>query len=373
MNTTDLAAQQKFVDYAVGHPHLVKAYDAALAAIRGANNGCQVVIVAGPTGVGKTRMAAGLCTSLKEDYANESGQNPEQIPVLYGNAVAAQGACFSWKDFYTRLLTRSGEPMTDKKLAIDRQQNLFADVTLAHYKQNSTADALRIAAENCLRLRKVRCLIIDEAHHMLMVRKNDMASLEFQFEAIKSLALETQTTIVLVGTYRLLDIRDLSGQLVRRSEIIHFPRYDCRDKDQKLQFAGVLKQFLEELPVKHSLSHVRDFRHFYNKTSGEIGILKDWLVRALNRYYQAKKKPGFDMDFLDRYALDNKALRTIATEALLGENKLADISEDALSQLYMGGLAVIPEEQVKPSAPQKKKGTVGRRSPHRDAVGVANV
>lgn len=371
MNATELAAQQKFVDYAVGHPHLVKAYDAALAAIRGANNGCQVVIIAGPTGVGKTRMAAGLRSNLKEEYACESSENPEQIPVLYGNAVAAQGASFSWKDFYTRLLTRSGEPLTDKKLAIDRQQNLFSDVTLAQYKQNSTADALRIAAENCLRLRKVRCLIIDEAHHMLMVKKNDMTSLEFQFEAIKSLALETQTTIVLVGTYRLLDIRDLSGQLVRRSEIIHFPRYDCRDEDQRQQFAGVLKQFLDALPVKHSLSPAHDFRHFYSKTSGEIGILKDWLVRSLNRYYQAEKKPDFDMKFLDRYALDNKALRTIATEALLGENKLADISEDTLSKLYMEGLPVILDVEKQSPAP-KKKANVGKRSPSRDSVGVAN-
>jgi len=87
---------------------------------------------------------------------------------------------------------------------------------------------LRTLGDFVLHAGHFEVMIIDEAHHMLMVRKNDMASLEFQFEAIKSLALETQTTIVLVGTYRLLDIRDLSGQLVRRSEIIHFPRYDCR-------------------------------------------------------------------------------------------------------------------------------------------------
>lgn len=371
MNTTDLEALRKFVDYAASHPHLTNAYEAACAAIRGANNGSQVVIITGPTGVGKTRLTTGLRRALRKDYADEVTENPDQLPVIYGNAVAAQGSSFSWKDFYTRLLTRSGEPLIDKKLQIEKQQNLFADMPLGHYKENSTADALRISVENCLRQRKVRCLIIDEAHHMLMV--NNPKRLEFQFEAIKSLALETQTTIVLVGTYRLLDIRELSGQLVRRSEIIHFPRYDCRVKEQRQEFAGVLKQFLKALPVEHTFNAVRDFKHFYNKSGGEVGILKDWLVRALNRYYQFDKKQPFDLVFLDRYALDNKALRTIAIEAMCGENKLADISEDELTSLFVNGLVSIQEPEPKSKPKPSKKRQIGVRKANRDIVGAEHV
>lgn len=368
MSPDDQRALQDFVAYTALHPNLSRANDAALAAIMGGNNGCQVVIITGPTGVGKTRLTTGLRRTLKDHYADEAKQNPGQIPVLYGNAVSAQGSSFSWKDFYTRLLTRSNEPMVDKKLMLDSQQNLFRSLPLGQFKENSTADALRISVENCLRRRKVRCLIIDEAHHILMVsKKGDKHRLEFQFEAIKSLALETQTTIVLVGTYRLLDIRDLSGQLVRRSEIIHFPRYDYRDGQDRKRFGSVLAQFLKKIPVQHELSAVRDFKHFYNKSAGEVGILKDWLVRALTRYYQFEKKRPFDHTLLDEFALDNKSLSTIATEAWLGEDKLRDIPEDNLEHLYAKGPFHLAD-----IAPIKNGGTgrkVGERRAKRDPVG----
>lgn len=370
MNSAEIEAESKFAEYTVSHPHIERAYRTALDAIRGANHSPQVVIIAGPTGVGKTRLAKSLYRQLGKDYKTESASSPEQIPVLFGNAVATLGASFSWKDFITRLLTRAGEPLTDKKLAIAEQQNLFADLPLIRFKENSTTDALRIALEKCLRERKVRTLIIDEAHHMLMVKnKSDRSTLEFQFEAIKSLALETQTTIVLIGTYRLLDIRDLSGQLIRRSEIIHFPRYDVRIEGQRKQFAAVLKQFLAKLPISHPFLVGRDLDHFYNKCCGEVGILKDWLVRALNRYYQSEKRPAFDHAFIDGYALANKALRTIATEALLGEEKLGDISEDELRKLYIEGIPQIPDGMQKP---QGKRPPPGRRKPARDPVGAPN-
>ena len=63
-----------------------------------------------------------------------------------------------------------------------------------------------------MRQRKARYFIIDEAHHMLMVKGAD--ALEHQFEAVKSLTLETDGIIVLCSTYKLLDIRDMSWQPV---------------------------------------------------------------------------------------------------------------------------------------------------------------
>lgn len=46
-----------------------------------------------------------------------------------------------------------------------------------------------------------------------------------QMNWIKSIANITNTTHVLFGTYELLNCCSLSGQLSRRSEDIHLPRY----------------------------------------------------------------------------------------------------------------------------------------------------
>ncbi|QBP77647.1 AAA family ATPase [Herbaspirillum huttiense] len=366
MKTQDM--QQKkmgFINYTVAHPHMRAALDTALAAVRAGGAGSSIVIVTGPTGVGKTTLARKLRQNLQADYQDIIDENPEQIPILYGNAVAAQGTSFSWKDFYSRLLKRSGEPLVERKLDIDHQQELFSDMPLARYRGNETADVLRQSVEICMRERKVRCLIIDEAHHILMV--NDPKKLEFQFEAIKSLAIQTGAVIVLVGTYRLLDIRDQSGQLVRRSEIVHLPRYDVNTPSDVAKFKTALLELLEKIPVAHKLNGEKDAKHFYVKTGGEIGILKDWLVRAVDRFYQAGAKK-FDLAFVDQYALDNKALRRIILEALEGEEKLRDIDENDLEALLMGE---VPRSANAVSKRGRSAGRVGERKPVRDPVGGA--
>jgi hypothetical protein len=193
---------------------------------------------------------------------------------------------------------------------------------------------------------------------------NNPKRLEFQFETLKSLAIETKATIVLVGTYRLLDIRDQSGQLVRRSEIIHFPRYDHRNMEGKIGFVQALNTLAGRLPLNEFPNLQANADEFYVRSVGCVGILKDWLSRAYARHLELNNK-NFDWKFIQGFAQPVKALETITAEALLGEEKVQDKPVADLMNLLNFGLPSV-------TGKSKKHGiVVGKRSPVRDPAGEA--
>ncbi|HEY8023082.1 MAG TPA: TniB family NTP-binding protein [Burkholderiaceae bacterium] len=219
--------------------------------------------------------------------------------------------------------------------------------------------------ENGLRNREVKVLIVDEAHHMFLAK--DRWKQKYSFEKIKTLAIETGVVIVLLGTYDLLDVRDHSAQLVRRSEIIHFPRYTCRAKEDRANFQGAVLALQRKLPMRSipNLLKMAGFLHL--KTCGLVGILKDWLSAALEIHLV--EGVAFDKALLERCAESNIGLRTIFAEAIFGETKMKDIPlEDLRSLVYAkhSAAAAPPKSEDNPKA---KRPDVGVRSPKRDPVG----
>jgi hypothetical protein len=103
-----------------------------------------------------------------------------------------------------------------------------------------------------------------------------------QLDVIKSIANRTQTVHVLYGTYDLLAFRNLNGQLSRRSIDVHFPRYRTDFADDRQAFIGVLRSLAQQLPLAEPPDLAADWEFLYERSIGCVGVLKQWLIRALS-------------------------------------------------------------------------------------------
>src|SRR5229473_1907925 len=117
--TLDLLAQppsvriQYFKDFAIAHPLLMEAKDRLWEAImESAPN--SIVIVLGPTGVGKTTLLAKIRQLLGANAAGGTAE-PGHLAVVAIEATPPESRTFSWRSHFKRLLLEMSEPLVDCK------------------------------------------------------------------------------------------------------------------------------------------------------------------------------------------------------------------------------------------------------------------
>ena len=362
----------------IGHPRLERAKQNALSLIDTTGEP-DIMIVTGPTGVGKTTLATKIEEQLLERSLTRMQSEKSHLPVISVDAVPPEKDMkFDWKDFYTRLLHAFSEPCVSQKQLFE--DHIYMEQPISPIYAMNTVAALRRAVENTMRLRGTRALIIDEANHLLMV---DQKLMRRQFEVIKSLSQKCNVTIILIGTYDLLQILEQSAQLVRRGRVVHMGRYDDYNPEDKLAFKSALYTFQCHMPFEiepNLIGHVNDF---YLKSAGCIGILKKWLNTAVKEGLNNELQT-IDWDFIVQYAHSNKSMQTVLNEAFIGESKLADIDIKELRHMLqshhhaVGNVlpkGVNADQTPLPNLPPDKKsiqGQVGKRKPVRDPTGVQN-
>jgi len=365
---------QKFRSTTVAHPRLMAKIEELMSEINNVEPG-DIIFLYGPTGVGKSTLGKNIKSRLDKEFRKEMGSDPSIIPVLLIEAPHPDGPKFSWKDHYRRALKTLGEPLISKK-QVDLR---YSESKWNEQDDRAAGHELRMVFENALEYRKVRVLLIDEAHHMARGASTKV-SLQGLLDYIKSQANLTKTIIVLIGTYELLALRNLSGQLSRRSTDIHFSRYRFDDADDQQIFFNVVESFFGKMPIPHKLDLTELNDKFYVNSAGCIGILSTWLKKALKLAVR-NKDPFIAIEHLEKTVLTLQQLMKITEELESGESLLKpDGNAEEIIRARLGLLspqakvnkndsAASIESKPKETRPKGRPPRVGKRKPARDKVG----
>ena len=364
-----------FAAKVVAHPRLVDAHRAVHDALR-QPTATSLIVLYGPTGVGKTTLRLRLEQQLITEALPALEKDTARVPVLAVEAIAPESGQFNWKDYYARALVALNEPLLDRKITVNAAVN--PDAVRPAIRRSASAPALRWVLEQCLRQRRVGVCLIDEAQHLKRLASG--RRLLDQMDTLKSLAATTGTMHVLIGTYELLGLTNLSAQLSRRTVEIHFGRYRATVDKDRLAFKSVLLTFQRQLPVSEEPDLVGLWERLYEGSLGCVGVLKSWLNRALADAI-AHEAVTLTRRHLDRQALPTRTLLNLAREITEGEAVLRDDPKgrDQLRSLLglpatsirktRSGLNVTGQATRDRTSRPRRTGRVARR-PTRDLVAM---
>ena len=360
----------RFRAYTVAHPRLVKAKDALMNAIRGAEPN-SLIFVFGPAGVGKTTLRLKTEQLITAELLNQLQEDRMRIPVASVEAVAPESGSFNWRDHYRRLLQQLDEPLIDYKVNRCPDGRYVQEGARFMPPSRAVGTEYRYAVEQAIRYRRPVAVMIDEAQHLGKIGSG--RRLLDQLDVIKSIANQTNTVHVLFGTYDLLALRNLNGQLSRRSIDVHFARYHAEIPEDRQVFINTVQSFEKELPFPDSSDLVSNWEYLYERSLGCIGILKQWLVRAATvALHEGSRK-------LATCSLESQALCMAQCEQLYaeianGELKLEDRSDAVVRFRDKLGLSANgPLKAVSPPVPRFHFRPPGQRLPARDTVGRVSV
>ncbi len=380
LNQPWTARIQYFRTYMMAHPCLVDAREALLNAIHEVPPN-SLILVLGPTGVGKTTLRAKIEQVLTSEMLPSLSADSGRIPVVSVECVAPEAGSFSWRDHFRRLLLQMEEPLVDYKIDPAAPVRVAKMVVRFTPSEKAIGAEYQHAVERALAFRRPAAVLIDEAQHL--AKMGSWRRLADQLDVIKSLANRTKTVHVLFGTYELLAFRNLSAQLSRRSIDIHFPRYRLVNPQDAKAFRTVLRSFEQQLPLREPPNLANEWEYLYERSVGCIGILKDWLMRAL---VSASRR---DSDSLTRKDLEAHAPSVaqcdkMLSEALEGEARLVESTEERSRLRARLGLSPNENNRVASNIAsvdtsaatadlRRNQRKPGQRRPIRDAVGSQSI
>lgn len=325
----------------IAHPHL-KAADQALREAIQETGGASLVNVYGPARVGKTTMKNHVIRTIVTEMLPALQQDRERMPILSITPRPPLHSYFNWKDFLQSGLLALDEPLIDHKVVFctddDEEQTSLKRQSESLTKRKlpeGTKDALRVSFETTIKRRRPVAVFIDEAQHLGKV--NGGRQLQNQLDCIKSLADIAETVFVLIGTYELLPLRNLSAQLIGRSLDIHFSRYRGTQKELS-QFKNVLRTFQDALPFEEATDVLlRHWEFCYERSIGCVGNLRLMLVRAVHAALWADAKT-LSEKYLMTHAFSEAECYEMMREAYEGERELASKPDQRAQLLEMLGL-----------------------------------
>lgn len=318
LTASDAEKINYFINFTVVHRLLKQAYEEFLDAVNNPG-GASLIFLFGPTGVGKTTLLAQVMRIIFEQKQALMMQDLAYLPIAGVEARSPDNGSFDWKSYYKSVLIALSEPFADYKVRTSSSRVYGSGSEQKTVKMKPNLADLRADVEHIFKQRRLIVFLVDEAQRFAKIASGRKQ--QDQMDAIQSMASFTETRHGLFGTYELLQLRNLSGQLSRRSIDIHFPRYKSENQEDIKDFQRVLKSFALAMPLQETPDLERQWDYFYERSIGCVGIVKDWLTQSLRKALSESSKSLQDKHLQAYAPAVSKSVRML-TEAIHGENIL---------------------------------------------------
>jgi hypothetical protein len=349
----------------VAHARLVQTTQAVITAIHQPTR--EYICVYGPTRVGKSTLVRGLAKQLTERDHPRLLADPGHQPVVVVEALAPVHGRFDWKELYDSGLAAIGDPFVAPGMLHLTDPARGREGRRSGSARLPTRDLRKALVQGVL-ARAPAALIIDEANEIAEASAG--RRYREQVRHVRSLAKQMGVVIVLVGTYELLRLRNLTGQLACRSLNVHFPRYDATVPADLADFASALRTLQLYLPLHQPPDLLAHLDYCYLHSVGCVGILKDWLTTALKQAL-LEGTATLTLAQLRRCALPRQTCKQLVEEARCYERVLREeeISEADVRAAYGLGVQVLSLHGAQRAAPPVPVRPARRtRRPVRDPI-----
>lgn len=357
-------------EYTIGHASYTRAMQ-KLNRIFATEDDTWLAQLVAPTGAGKTHTATVMHGLLLDKHAKEIKADATFMPSVYVSmSLLSDKVAHSWSDDYWKILV---------------------GLKHAHPRSENLSDAREKLTE-ALTTRRTQLLILDEAAHFISgCSAQDISAIKRRADVVKSLTEDTKTRLLICGTYDLLPMVRINGQLSRRNQIVHLERYRNTEVGRS-EFLDILATLDARFSQHLQISLVENEDFIYERCIGLVGVLRNWLVRASTEA-ESQKRLAITKADLEETVLALGDLTPILEEALNGEEKL-DETEEAISDFRKlldsdatrrkrkekntenadSTETTLPGEKdgdkgEKKAPPPKKTHRPGRSNPHRPPTG----
>ena len=154
-----------------------------------------------------------------------------------------------------------------------------------------------------------------------MIHQSSAARLHTQINTLKELSDKCGAQILIIGAYDLYQLMSLSGQLARRTHVLHFERYRQDHPDDVGAFIACIESFQGVLPHLWGKNLVSHARVLHENTVGCVGTLSTILMRTA-RQLEVSQDNHWSVDALRRSLLTDAQHKSILTETLEGEQAI---------------------------------------------------
>mgnify|MGYP003624685243 CR=1 FL=1 len=362
----EASAEERSAYFATGfvlrHDKLNGVFQETVTALK-ERTGKHMVVVAGPTGVGKTTLAKRVTDHVYQELVPHWHQDPGCIPCVCVELRMDSESGFDWKELYRQVLVALNEPFINHKCNIraptDYQKSQV--MTGAHI----TKARLRTEMEQALKERKTRVLILDELQHLF---NHGGGKVGQYYNVLKSISSRTDCAIIGIGTYELCFMMDWSGQMNRVTDYLQFSRYDFGTQSDLQSFFNAYNGLLAHVPMELDEQLLRpDLEYTYIRCCGCVGILKDWIYRAVNRAIN-EGAAALGVTHLEATMHPPKALKRIIEEIKEGEASFYQPDIDELKSEFIGMHSAAASSSLKEKKVGGHSSRPGVRKPRRDPV-----